>query len=52
MNPTERKEAEAALKERIEYLSDRQLAQLLKSTHAPSAEELRQDIEKYSKGIR
>ncbi len=51
-NQTERQEAEKSLKERIAYLSDKQLAQLLKTTHEPSGEEIRADIEKHSSKIR
>ncbi len=52
LNQNERSEAETALRERISFLSDSQLTQILKSTHEPSGNELREDIEKFSKNIR
>ena len=48
----ERREIITQLKERLEYMPDEKLQDLLKRTKEPTPDEIKADIERYSKVIR
>ena len=48
----ERRELISKLKERLEYMPDEKLQDLLKRTKEPTPDEIKADIERLSKNIR